>query len=448
MEAETTIDNGTAESQTTTRGEAAHGTDCAMPMTVEDAETVWRGLASVAQRSLASLGAMQGCWFVGQHGGELAAIVLRQNGQIESYTFAGQPALLQVVPTFTYAAGRHSLVETIRSKNPAGAGGTLVWHQAADELAEALHAFFLYHATKPLPPEHPFERYDASMKTMRTGSAGSIMEAALRTAAKAAKPSDESAFRDRWAYAALAHVMNEGTDLQVLTQAGARKLDILRDCNVHRTRHDLVVQAPVMRLMIETRGEIGARQAAMDPGLPYHEARRAYLSAFRRAYALACNNGKTNRPRALSQRLVKGLLIAGVAKSLLRIGSLVEAVTPALAARYGTAWPHMQEVEVVALGRAISELCLRRDVESASGAFRLLDEDGTVLAPPRVVLRAHEVLLDPGTIYHEAEHARHHMASEASIFDFAPQELHSEEATECKAIQVAAEFLSEFGILY
>jgi hypothetical protein len=83
MEAETTIDNGTAESQTTTRGEPADGTDCAMPMTVEDAETVWRALAPVAQGSLASLGAMQGCWFVGQHGGELTAVVLHQDAGLK-----------------------------------------------------------------------------------------------------------------------------------------------------------------------------------------------------------------------------------------------------------------------------------------------------------------------------------------------------------------------------
>jgi len=115
MERETTIDNGTAESQTTTLGEAADGTDFAMPMTVEEAETVWRGLAPVAQRTFANLGPMQGCWFVGQHGGELAAIVLRPDGQIESYVFAGHPALLRAVPRFTYSAGRHSLLETIRS---------------------------------------------------------------------------------------------------------------------------------------------------------------------------------------------------------------------------------------------------------------------------------------------------------------------------------------------
>ena len=62
--------------------------------------------------------------------------------------------------------------------------------------------------------------------------------------------------------------------------------------------------------------------------------------------------------------------------------------------------------------------------------------------------RAQEVLLDPGTIYHEWEHVGQHMASTVSILDFTPQELHSEEATECKAIQVVAELLSEFGILY
>jgi len=140
MEPEATIDNRTAESQTTTRGEAAYRTDSAMPMTVEEAETVWRGLAPVAQRTFANLGPMQGCWFVGQHGGELAAIVLRPDGQIESYVFVGDPALLRAVPRFTYAAGRHSLLETIRSKSPAGAGCSLVWHQTADELAEVLHA--------------------------------------------------------------------------------------------------------------------------------------------------------------------------------------------------------------------------------------------------------------------------------------------------------------------
>jgi len=447
MEAETTIDNGTAESQTTTRGEAAHGTDCAMPMTVEEAETVWRALAPVAQRSLASLGAMKGCWFVGQHGGELAAIVLRQNGQIESYVFAGNPALLPAVPRFTYSAGRHSLLETIRSRSPAGVGESLVWHQTAEELAEVLHGFFLYHATKPLPSERPIERYDASRKTMRTGRVESIMEAALQIALRAAKPSDEGAFRDDWARAALAHVMNEGTDLQVLTEAGAKKLDILRACNVHRTRHDLVVQAPLMNLMIRAREEDTRMRAAMEPGLAYHVAQRACLAAFRRAYALALT-GKTNHPRTLSQRLIKGLLLASVARSRLRIGSLVEAVTPALAAGYGSAWPHMQEIEVVAMGRPSPEWRIRQDVESAAGAFKLLDERGTVLDPPRVLLRAQEVLLYPGAIYHEWQHGRQHLASEVSILDFAPQRLHSEEATESKAIQVEAEFLSEFGILY
>lgn len=188
-------------------------------------------------------------------------------------------------------------------------------------------------------------------------------------------------------------------------------------------------------------------QAATDPGLPYHEAQRACLTAFRRAHALACN-GKTNHPKALSQRLIKGLLIAHVARARLAIGSLVEAVTPDLAARYGRTWPRMQTVEVVVLGRASFELCIRQDVESAAGAFKLLDEDGTVLDPPRVVLRTQGVLLDPGTIYHEWEHVRQHMASTVLILDFTPRQLHSEEATECKAIQVAAELLSEFGILY
>jgi len=390
---------------------------------------------------------MQGCWFVGQHGGELAAIVLRPDGQIESYVFAGHPALLRAVPRFTYSAGRHSLLETIRSKSPAGAGCALAWHQTADELAELLHAFFLYHATKPLPSEQPIETDDASRMTLRTGSAESIMEAALQTAVKAAKPSDESAFRDYWARAALAHVANEGTDLQVLTEAGAKKLDILRACNVHRTRHDLVAQALLLNLLIEAREKDAGMRAAMDSGLPYHVAQRAYLAAFRRARALALN-GKTNHPKTLSQRLIKGLLIASVAKARLRIGSLVEAVTPALAAGYGSAWPYMQEVEVVALGRPGSELCVRQDVESAAGVFKLLDERGTVLDPPRVLLRAQEVLLDPGTIYHEWEHVGQHLASEVSIFDFAPRPLHSEEATECKAIQVQAELLSEFGILY
>jgi hypothetical protein len=447
MEAEATIDNGTAESQTTTRGEPAHGADCAMPMTVEEAETVWQALAPVAQRILASLGAMQGCWLVGQHGGELVAIVLRQNGQIESYVFAGNPALLPAVPRFTYSAGRHSLLETIRSKSPARVGESLVWHQTADELAEVLHGFFLYHATKPLPSERPIERYDAARMTLRTGSAESIMEAALHTAVKAAKPSDEGAFRDYWARAALAHVINEGTDPQVLTEAGAKRLDILRACNAHRTRHDLVVQAPLMNLLIQAREEDTRMRAAMEPGLPYHVAQRACLAAFRRAYALALN-GKTNHPKTLSQRLIKGLLLASVAKSRLRIGSLVELVTPALAARYGTAWPYMQEIEVVAMGRPSPEWRIRQDVESAAGAFKLLDERGTVLDPPRVLLRAQEVLLYPGAIYHEWLHGRQHMASEVSILDFAPQRLHSEEATECKAIQVEAELLSEFGILY
>jgi hypothetical protein len=108
----------------------------------------------------------------------------------------------------------------------------------------------------------------------------------------------------------------------------------------------------------------------------------------------------------------------------------------------------MQEIEVVALGRPGPELCIRQDVESAAGAFKLLDECGTVLDPPRVLLRAPEVLLYPGAIYHEWQHGRQHTASEVSILDFAPQRLHSEEATESKAIQVEAEFLSEFGILY
>jgi hypothetical protein len=92
MEAETTIDTRTAESQTTTRGEAAHGADCAMPMTVEEAETVWRALASVAQRSFASLGPMQGCWFVGQHGGELTAVVLHQDAGLRQRA-KGHPVL-------------------------------------------------------------------------------------------------------------------------------------------------------------------------------------------------------------------------------------------------------------------------------------------------------------------------------------------------------------------
>jgi len=447
MNPEATIHNRTAETQRTTRGEAAHGIDSAMPMTVDEAETIWRALAPAAQRSLAGMGPIQGGWFVGQHGGELAAVVLRPDGEIGVYAYEGQPALLRALPSFTHSAGRHSLVETIRSKSPARAGGTLAWHQTADELAEVLHGFFLFHATKPLPAERPLEIYDASKMTMRTGSAKSILEAALQTAVKVAKPSDERAFKDAWACAALACVMNEGSDLQVLTEAGARKLEVLRRCNVHRTRHDLVAQAPVMNLMMETREEIAARQAATDPGLPYHEAQRACLAAFRRAHSLACN-GKTNHPKALSQRLIKGLLIAHVAQARLAIGSLAEAVTPALAARYGRAWPHMQTVEVVALGRASSELCIRQDVESAAGAFKLLDEDGRVLDPPRVVLRTREVLLDPGTIYHESQHVRQHLASAVSILDLTPQPLHAEEVTECQAIRVAAESLSEFGILY
>jgi hypothetical protein len=241
--------------------------------------------------------------------------------------------------------------------------------------------------------------------------------------------------------------MDEGTDLQVLTEAGANRLNILRACNVHRTRHDLVAQAPLLNLLLEAREEKAGTRAAMDPGLPYHVAQRARLAAFRRSWAQALN-GKTIQTKTLSQRLIKGLLIASVAKARLRIGSLVQTVMPALAARHGTAWPHMQDVEVVALGRPSSELCVRQDVESAAGVFKLLDECGMVLDPPRVLLRAQEVLLNPGTIYHECEHVRQHLASEVSIFDFDPQELHCEEATECKAIQAEAKLLSEFGIVY
>ena len=83
MNPEATIHNRTAETQTATRGEAAHGIDSAMPMTVDEAETIWRALAPAAQRSLAGMGPIQGGWFVGQHGGELTAVVLHQDAGLK-----------------------------------------------------------------------------------------------------------------------------------------------------------------------------------------------------------------------------------------------------------------------------------------------------------------------------------------------------------------------------
>jgi len=420
-------------------------TDSALPLSIEAAETIWRDLASAAQRDVASLGPLQGAWYIGQHGGEPVAIILQPDGQIDCHYFHPHPVLLRALPRFTYAAGSHSLLETIRSKSPAGTGHSLVWHQSADELAAVLHDFFIHHSTKPIPEDKPIEIYDASKSNLRTSSAESIMAAAFQGALKAARPSDEKAFRDCWARAALAYVVDDCSDLRVLTEAGAKALDILRVCNVHRTRNDLIKLSRMLDVFVEIHEE--RLQAAIELQLPYANAQRAYLAAFRRARALSLS-GTTGQRKPFSQRLIKGLLLAKVAEARLIIGSLFQAVSPALVARYGKAWPHMQAIEVVAIGRKGSELNFRQDVPDPGGTFSLLDEQGVVLDPPRVLLNAPTAIIDPSTMFHEWEHVRQHMAAEGPMDDFEPHDLHAAEPTEWKAKQAEADFVSEFGILY
>ena len=113
------------------------------------------------------------------------------------------------------------------------------------------------------------------------------------------------------------------------------------------------------------------------------------------------------------------------------IGSLFEAVSADLVACYGQAWPFMQAVEVVGLGRPSPELNVRKDIVEVAGTFSILDQHGTVLDPPRVLLAAQEALFNPNTIFHEFQHARQHMAAEGSIYDFDPQESLMAEVTEC-----------------
>ena len=415
-------------------------------MSVEQAKAFWQGLAIVVQRNILHLEPMQGAWVVGQHGDQPVAIILKPDGQIGFYAFIGHPGL-QALPKFTCHAGRHSLVETLRSNSPSQPREALVWQGNAEELGATLHDFFIYHATKPFPAEQPIEIYNASKKGLRTSSAEAVIKDAFQSAVKAAKPSDQSIFGDRWARAALAYVMNEETDLGILTRGDADKLNILRVCNVHRTRQDLVAQARALNMLLEVLEEDTRLQSSIQPGLPYLGAQRAYLSAFRHAYAQALNGGN-NRPRAFSQRLIKGLLLAKACGARLAIGSLFEAVSADLVARYGQAWPFMQAVEVVGLGRPSPELKVRKEMGEGAGTFSILDQQGTVLDPPRVLLEAQEALFNPNKIFHEFQHARQHMAAEGSIYDFEPQEWYKAEVTECQAKQAEAHFIAEFGILY
>jgi hypothetical protein len=221
-----------------------------LPMGVDEAKAFWQGLAIVAQRNILHLKQMQGAWIVGQHGDERVAIILNPDGRIGYYAFSGHPGL-QALPKFTCHAGRHSLVNTLRSNSPSEPRGDLSWHGTAEELGATLHDFFIYHATKPLPAEHPIEIYNASKKGLRTSSAESVIKDAFQSAVKTAKPSDQSIFGDRWARAALAYVMNEETDLGIFTKGDADKLNILRVCNVHRTRQDLVAQARLLNLLLD-----------------------------------------------------------------------------------------------------------------------------------------------------------------------------------------------------
>jgi hypothetical protein len=436
----------TVESRTTTQAKVMKLSDLSLPMSVAEAEAFWQGLAIVAERNIMQLEPMQGAWIVGQHGDMPVAILLKPDAKIGFYAFNGHPAL-RALPRFTYAAGADSLVETVRCNNPSGMRDVLLWHGTAEQLGEMSHAFFVHHATKARPADKPIESYDAYKRILRTGSAESVANDAFKLAANAVKPPDKRTFGDRWARAALAHVLNEETDLEILTRSGADRLDILRGCNVHRTRNDLVAQGRLINAMFEVEEKAIRLQAAIRPELPYFDAARASLEAFRQAYALAVN-GQANEPKPFAQRLVKGLILAQASGARLVIGSLFETVSPALVARYATAWPLMQDVEVVAFGGPSPELKPRKEMGEGAGTFRILDQNGAALDPPRVLLASQEALLNPRAVYHEFQHARQHMAAEGSIYDFEPQDLHAAEVTECQAKQAEAHFVGEFGILY
>ncbi len=437
---------GRLESQSSAQAGLAKPAEPSVPMSIEEAEAFWQQLHFLSHRDIASSEPMQGAWIVGQHGNVPFAIILDPEQRMELRALRAHRAL-RALPKFPYMAGRHSLVETLRSNNPSGTRDLSTWHGTAQQLEATLRAFFMHHATQPLPVQKPTETYDASKRVLRSGSAESVANDAFHKAIKAAKPSDRSAFADRWARAALSHVMDAGTDLGVLTSGGAERLDLLRVCNVHRTRHDLVAQARVMNRMFEVDDQAVQWRAPIQAEVPYYDAQRASNAAFRQAHALAMH-GKPVYPGAFSQRLIKGLILAKASEARLVIGGLFETVTPALAACYGKAWPFMQAVEVVAFGRSSPELKVRKDIQQSAGTFNILAPDGAILDPPRVLLMADQALLKPCVIFHEFQHARQHTAAEGLIDDFQPQESHAAEVTESQAKQAEAHFIGKFGILY
>jgi hypothetical protein len=238
-------------------------------------------------------------------------------------------------------------------------------------------------------------------------------------------------------------------NVDLLTQAGAEQLHLLCTTNVHRTKPDLEAEGGAIdeRLGAEQFVTFDHECNGREDEKPYVAARRASTAAFRDALCLSLKNRSKNH-KPFSQRFIKGLILAKVARARVVVGKLSDSITGVLAGRYGIALPYMQDTELVATGRMIPELIGPRDESGASGAYSVRDMEERVLAQPQIAFNAEIVLIDPRIIYHEFQHARQYSAAEEPLRTFEPTGRYETEIVEWKARQAEAEFTAAFGILY
>lgn len=137
--------------------------------------------------------------------------------------------------------------------------------------------------------------------------------------------------------------MKEDVSRKSLGQKGAKALDCLRECNVHRTRHDLYSPAVLARASSENAFIDILQRTDILP--KYIEVRRDSLAAFVSGSQCA-RDGKATNQKPFSQRFIKGLILAEAAGASLATGRLIDAIGEPLAELYGNALPFMQDAEI------------------------------------------------------------------------------------------------------